>query len=418
MLDEFLSAHDPRLLGLSALASTILCLLAAALLPRTGVSDRRQATIRIIPSGALAGAAIWLTFRISLAGYFPFLDAQVPWPAAVISVLLALGGGMAAIAITALAERGMRNTILSGSVLSASASCMLFTSMSALADPLVLGYELAGILAAMVACTFVCGFALRQVGSATSAAGRMVPAVVIGVALAGLNLASFLSILPFTEWETASATPGALALQPLTVVFISEFVAILALTRAGAAVDRQSAARARRENERLRQLADCTFEGILVHAAGKILDANRAFCTMAGISLEEIRDTPVLRFLSRFDDGREGQAQELILTSQAGEQIPVEVLSAGAALGQGGGSVVAVRDIRERKAAEQSARDRQRVLDLQREAVELRERRRLAEEASRAKSAFLAMMSHEIRTPMNAVLGLAASLLDEPLSAE
>ncbi|MDR3535599.1 MAG: ATP-binding protein [Acetobacteraceae bacterium] len=44
-----------------------------------------------------------------------------------------------------------------------------------------------------------------------------------------------------------------------------------------------------------------------------------------------------------------------------------------------------------------------------------RERERHAEEASRAKSGFLAMMSHEIRTPMNAVLGLAGTLLDTPL---
>lgn len=44
-----------------------------------------------------------------------------------------------------------------------------------------------------------------------------------------------------------------------------------------------------------------------------------------------------------------------------------------------------------------------------------RERERHAEEASRAKSGFLAMMSHEIRTPMNAVLGLAGTLLDSPL---
>ncbi len=73
------------------------------------------------------------------------------------------------------------------------------------------------------------------------------------------------------------------------------------------------------------------------------------------------------------------------------------------------------RDISDRRAAEELAIKKS--AELEETNLELSRQTRRAEEASLAKSSFLASMSHEIRTPMNAILGMADLLWETELNA-
>ncbi|HEU4642093.1 MAG TPA: PAS domain-containing sensor histidine kinase [Gemmatimonadaceae bacterium] len=96
-----------------------------------------------------------------------------------------------------------------------------------------------------------------------------------------------------------------------------------------------------------------------------------------------------------------GQPAEIHLVRPHGELVTAELRVADAVWDGAPARLISLRDITDRRRAEERAR----------QVEQERAARAEAEAANRAKSEFLATMSHELRTPLNAVIGYA-QLLD------
>ncbi|MDX5363559.1 MAG: CHASE domain-containing protein [Pseudazoarcus pumilus] len=241
------------------------------------------------------------------------------------------------------------------------------------------------------------------------------------------------------SWRVDMAHVGtqqdATTLQTLRVylgfaVFASLLVAFAVLGSAGrnAATNARVRERTTELDETLARLRDREAEEravldnivecvITIATDGHVININRAVEPMFGYTPDEVigrnvamlmsgadsaaHDDYIRRYLDTGERRIIGRNREVVGRHKDGRAIALELAVSEYVFGERRVFTGTLRDISERKAL---------MADLTRA-------REQADEANRAKSAFLAAMSHEIRTPMNGVVGLsdvlACSSLDE-----
>lgn len=156
---------------------------------------------------------------------------------------------------------------------------------------------------------------------------------------------------------------------------------------------------------RLRRLAEATFEGVVIHQNGEILDVNQAITDLTGYHREELIGRNALDFVTESTrsitaaqmEARVDEPYEAVLVRKDGTTFPVDIQAKTMEGASGHLRIVAIRDAAQRKEDE----------------AELLLAKQEAEKVARLKSSLLNNMSHELRTPITSIIGYAELIMEE-----
>src|SRR5436305_8276379 len=350
------TAHHLKLVALAALICVLASFAAINLLHHARQSDGHMRGLWLAVSAISTGFGIWATHFVAMLAFTPGIPSGYNIILTILSLLAAIlltGVGLA----VSLVPSWRHGPWLGGAIVAGGIAAMHYTGMAA--------FEIEGIIlwdSTLVVASIVLGAAIGAVALPVGLHGRQEKWKIGGAVLLTLAICSHhftamgaVSIVPD---PTIEVSPSALPAGWLAIGVALASFAIIGLALAGVVLDIRDRRRSELEVDRMRDLANASVEGLLVCDGETIVSVNTSFAALAGRSASNLVGA---RLESCFPD-KVARARLLCAPSLPvetglrhldGSITPVELILRPIVFAGRPHHVVAVRDLRARKDAEQ-----------------------------------------------------------------
>lgn len=351
--------HDLRLVLVAGVVCLAGCFTTFRLYSRMRGARGLVRSAWLLLTGLVAGSSVWATHFIAMVAFTPGLKTGYSPTGTLVSLMIAalfMAGGFA----VASAQRTTTNDLAGGVLIGLGVASMHYTGMSAFVTQGQLVWEHATVGLSTLLGVAGATAALILAGSARTIRRQAIGGGLLCLGIVSLHFTgmSAITIVP----DMGVSVPDQLLSGGILTLAVGSITSMIILGGLGAvAIESQTS---RSALERIRRLANAAYEGLVVVQSGRINDANAAFCELAGAPLSDLVGRPLFGAILTFDGAspnREDARREGVLQPVAGgREIPVEVFSRlmddGARVETSGLTVLAVRDLRERRAAEEKIR--------------------------------------------------------------
>ena len=344
--------HDLRYVALAA----VVCLLASG--TAMGLLQRLSHTRGLRRAGWLAvaasviGGGVWATHFVALLGFKTGLPVAYDYLGTIGSLLVAVCLLAVAIETGLHPKRGRQ--LLGGAAAGASVAVMHYTGMAAYVTQGVLHWDLV-----LVAASVLLGAAFGA-ASLVFAQRDGLPNQVAATLLFTLAVCS----VHFPGMAAVTITPDPTVVIPASAIDDARLAfwvagassALLAVSLIALLTGRHQRIGSAR---RLRELADAAVEGLAICEDGRIVTANESLQRITGLSSADLSGRVLSTLFAEaeaVDDLSPGERLESALRNAEGERVPVELLTHKLVFDGRPRLAVAVRDLRDRVAAEAKIR--------------------------------------------------------------
>jgi diguanylate cyclase len=350
------TAHDLRLVGLAALVCVLASFAAINLLRYARKSTGQMRGVWLAVSAISTGFGIWATHFIAMLAFTPGIPSGYNIALTILSLIAAILLTGAGLAVSLIAD-WRHGPWIGGAIVAGGIAAMHYTGMAA--------FEVAGVIVwdpVLVATSIVLGAAIGAVALPVGLSGRQERWKIGGALLLTLAICSHhftaMGAVTIIPDPTIEVSQSALPAGWLAIGVAIASLAILGLAFAGVVLDIRDHRRSELEVDRMRDLADASVEGLLVCDGDTIVSVNTSFSILTGFTNANLAGR---KLEACFPDevalanllSQPNRAVEADLRHLDGALTPVELILRPIVFAGRPHQVVAVRDLKARKDAEE-----------------------------------------------------------------